>query len=463
MTSTSPAARPAYPRVVIVGAGFAGLWAAQGLASRHDLDVTLLDKHNYHTFFPLLYQVAAAELSPTEIAYPVRSILRSAGCVRFRMGEVTNIDREGRSVHLRDGSRVSYDVLILATGSVPAFFGVPGAEENAYKLRVMDDALPLRAAILSRFEKATFERDRERRAELLTFVIVGGGPTGVEFAGALSELVHGPILQDYPNIPRDEIRIVLVEAADRVLGTMKPRLSRYALKRLESRDVEVRLQTLVTEIEEDGVLLKDGTRIPSETVVWTAGIQGDPVFREWGFEVDRAGRVAVEPTLQVPGFPEIFVAGDLAAAKGKDGAPLPQVAPVAVQQGNYLPVAVRAFLNDEPLDAFEYRDPGSMAVVGRSHAVAEVFGGALTGFPAWVLWALVHIAKLVGFRNRLLVLVNWAWNYLFYKRSVRLILPGRKLHEQAIEDLLESADPEDDAGPAETGRPAEAARGGAEG
>jgi NADH dehydrogenase len=305
----------------------------------------------------------------------------------------------------------------------------------------MDDALPLRAAILSRFEKATFEPDPERRAELLTFVIVGGGPTGVEFAGALAELVHGPILKDYPNIPRDEIRIVLLEAADRVLGAMKPRLSRYALKRLRRRDVEVRLGTLVTEIQPDGVILKDGTRIPSETVVWTAGIQGDPLLREWGFDTDRAGRVRVEDTLQVPGYPEIFVAGDLAANLDEDGEALPQVAPVAVQHGAFLPKAVRAFLKNQVVPSFQYRDPGSMAVVGRSHAVAQVFGGSFTGFPAWVLWALVHIAKLVGFRNRLLVLVNWAWNYLFYKRSVRLILPGRKLHEEALEDLKDDEMP----------------------
>lgn len=420
--SLSDAAGPT-PRVVIVGAGFAGLWAAQGLASRHDLDVTLLDRHNYHTFFPLLYQVAAAELSPAEIAYPVRSILRNAGCVRFRMAEVLEVDRDRRSLHTTDGA-IPYDVLVLAMGSVPAFFGVPGADEHAFRLRVMDDALPLRAAVISRFEKASFEPDPRRRAELLTFVIVGGGPTGVEYAGALSELVHGPILRDYPGIPRDEIRIVLLEGTDRILGAMLPRLSRYAERRLERRRVEVCLNTLVTEIREDGVALKDGSFLPSDTVVWTAGIQGDPALRRWGFTVDRGGRVEVETTLQVPGNPEIFVAGDLAAALGEDGEPLPQVAPVAVQQGAFLPRAIRAFLAGAPVPPFEYRDPGMLAVVGRNHAVAQVFGASFTGFPAWVLWALIHVAKLVGFRNRVLVLVNWAWNYVFYKRAVRLILPG---------------------------------------
>ncbi len=410
------------PRVAIVGAGFAGLWAAQGLASRHDLDVTLLDKNNYHTFYPLLYQVAAAELGPTEIASPVRSILRDAGCVRFRMAEVTGVDKERRILETSSGD-VPYDVLVLALGSVPAFFGVPGAEEHAFRLRIMDDALPLRRAILSRFEKATFEPDPKQREQLLTFVIVGGGPTGVEYAGALAELVHGPILKDYPNIPPDEISIVLVEAIDRVLPAMKPRLSRYALERLERRRVEVRLNTMVTEIRADGVDFKDGTSIASETVVWTAGIQGDPVVGQWGFEVGGAGRVEVDPTLQVPGHPEIFVAGDLAAARDEDGELLPQVAPVAVQQGEYLSDAVRSFLAEDEIPPFRYKDPGMLAVVGRSHAVAQVFGGAFTGFFAWILWALIHVAKLVGFRNRVLVLVNWAWNYIFYKRAVRLILP----------------------------------------
>jgi NADH dehydrogenase len=428
----SPPPPSRVPRVAIVGAGFAGLWAAQGLASRHDLDVTLLDKHNYHTFYPLLYQVAAAELGPTEIAYPVRSILRDAGCVRFRMAEVLGLDKERRILKTSDGE-VPYDVLVLALGSVPAFFGVPGAEEHAFRLRVMDDALPLRRAVLSRFEKATFEPDPARRAQLLTFVIVGGGPTGVEYAGALAELVHGPILRDYPNIPEHEIRIVLVEAIDRVLPAMKANLSRYALDRLERRRVEVQLNTMVTRIRPDGVDFKDHPSIASDTVVWTAGIQGDPAAGRWGWEVDRSGRVVVEPTLQVPGHPEIFVAGDLAAARDETGELLPQVAPAAVQQGEFLSDAVRRHLAGEEVPDFRYKDPGLLAVVGRSHAVAQVFGGTFTGFVAWILWALIHVAKLVGFRNRVLVLVNWAWNYIFYKRAVRLILPVAGGVEETVE------------------------------
>ena len=411
------------PRVVIVGAGFAGLWAAQGLA-KNDLDITLLDRNNFHTFYPLLYQVAAAELGPTDIAYPVRSILRE-GCVRFRMADVQEIDFDRKVVHTSEGP-TPYDVLVLAMGSVPAFFGVEGAEEHSFPLRAMDDALPLRREVLSRFEKASFEPDPARRRAYLTFVIVGGGPTGVEYAGALAELIHGPLLKDYPVIPRDEVRIVLVEGSDRVLGTMDPKLSRYALKRLRSRRVEVQLETMVVRIRPHGVDFADGSRIETDTVVWTAGIQGDPKVTAWGLETGTFGRVVVDSTLQVPNRPEVFVAGDLARALGPDGAPLPQVAPVAVQQGEHLVGAVQDYLNGEPVPAFEYDDPGMLAVIGRSHAVADVFGRKFTGFPAWVLWALIHVAKLVGFRNRVLVLVNWAWNYVFYERAVRLILPIEK-------------------------------------
>ncbi len=408
------------PRVVIVGAGFSGLWAAQGLA-HEDLDITLLDRNNFHTFYPLLYQVAAAELGPTDIAYPVRSILRE-GRVRFRMADVQRIDFDARVVYSNEGEH-PYDVLLLAMGSVPAFFGVEGAEEYSYPLRDMDHALPLRREVLSRFEKASFEPDAARREAHLTFVIVGGGPTGVEYAGALAELIHGPLLKDYPIIPRDEVRILLVEGSDRLLGAMHPRLGRYALERLRARRVEVELNTMVTRIRPDGVDFADGISVQTDTVVWTAGIQGDPRVGVWGLETGGLGRVVVEPSLQVPGRPEVFVAGDLARAVGDDGEPLPQVAPVAMQQGKHLVTAIKAHLRGDPVPDFVYDDPGMLAVIGRNNAVAQVFGGRFTGFAAWVLWALIHVAKLVGFRNRMLVLVNWAWNYVFYERSVRLILP----------------------------------------
>lgn len=408
------------PRVVIVGAGFAGLWAAQGLADAR-CEVTLVDRNNFHTFYPLLYQVAAAELGPTDIAYPVRSILRGKR-VDFRMADLRGVDLDRRMV-VTDEGRLPYDVLVLALGSVPAFFGVEGAEEHAFPLRDMTHALPLRREVLSRFEQAAHESDPARRQALLTFVIVGGGPTGVEYAGALAELVHGPLARDYPSIPDHEVRIVLLEGADRVLAAMDSSLGEYAISRLEARGVHVRLETLVTRIRADGVDLADGSELASNTVVWTAGIQGDPMVRGWGLETGRAGRVVVDPTLQVPGRPEVFVAGDLARALGDAGQPLPQVAPVAMQQGKHLAAAVKAHLAGEAVPDFVYKDPGMLAVIGRNNAVAEVFGRRFKGFFAWILWALIHVAKLVGFRNRVLVLVNWFWNYIFFERAVRLILP----------------------------------------
>jgi NADH dehydrogenase len=412
------------PRVVVVGAGFAGLWAARGLAGA-PVDVTLVDRNNYHTFYPLLYQVAAAELGPTDIAYPVRAILRRAENVRFRMADATGLDLDGRQL-LTSSGPIPWDWLVLAPGSVPAFFGVEGAREHAFPLRLMDDALPLRRTVLGRFKTASHEADRATRRRLLTFVIVGGGPTGVEYAGALAELVYGPLRKDYPTVDADEVRIVLVEGLDRLLSGMEPHLSEYARGRLGKRRVEVRLGTQVTRIRADAVELADGDVLPTETVVWTAGVQGDPMVRAWGLPVGKAGRVVVTSTLQVAGHAEVFVAGDLAFATDVDGSPLPQVAPVAIQQGEHVARAVRALVEGRPAPPFRYRDPGMLAVIGRNAAVAELFGRTFKGFPAWIFWVLIHIAKLIGFRNRALVLVNWAWNYVFFERAVRLVLPAER-------------------------------------
>lgn len=433
----------ARPRVVIVGAGFAGLWTARGLAGA-PVDVTLIDRNNYHTFFPLLYQVAAAELGPTDIAYPVRAILRRARNVGFHMTEATGLDAEARVLETTSGD-IPWDYLVVAPGSVPHFFGVDGAEEHAFRLRVMDDALPLQRAVLSRFEAAVYEEDEGRRRSLLSFVIVGGGPTGVEYAGALAELVYGPLQRDYPTVDAGEIRIVLVEAADRVLSSMDEASSEYAAKRLRSRRVDVRLGTQVSRIGEREVELGDGTTLDADTIVWTAGIQGDPLVRDWGLPVGKGGRVVVTSTLQVAGHGEIFVAGDLAGATDGEGSLLPQVAPVAIQQGEHVARAVRALAAGERVLPFRYQDPGMLAVIGRNAAVAEVFGGRFKGFLAWVLWALIHIAKLIGFRNRALVLVNWAWNYLFPKRAVRLVLPEARERPETGEQ--DAAGPEDAAGP----------------
>jgi NADH:ubiquinone reductase (H+-translocating) len=420
--------------VVIVGAGFAGLWTARGLEGT-DLRVTLVDRHNYHTFLPLLYQVAAAELGPSEIAYPVRSILRRAPNVEFRLGELEGVDPEAREVVVA-GERVGYDHLVLAMGATTHFFGVEGAAEHAFPLRTMAEAIPLRHHILARFEAAAHERDPGRRRRLLSFTIVGGGPTGVEFSGALAELIHGPLRKDYPmlRLGREdaEVRILLVEAMDQLLGGMPRELADYARDRLEARGVEVRLGTPVNRVTPDGVVLEGGEEVASETVVWTGGVRGVDGPSAWGLPMGPQGRVRAAPTLQVEGFDDVWVAGDLTWLE-QDGEPLPGVAPVAIQQGEHVARSLVALADGRPPEPFRFRDPGMLAVVGRNAAVAHLRGRSFRGFPAWILWLVIHVAKLIGFRNRVLVLVNWAWNYLFFERAVRLILPdarGRSSEER---------------------------------
>jgi NADH dehydrogenase len=410
--------------VVVCGAGFGGLWAARTLArSGASADVLLVDRNNYHTFFPLLYQVAAAELTPSDIAYPVRSILRGSG-VRFRMGEITSVDVERRVVSV-DSVEVPYDKLVLAIGSVPNDFGVPGAADHAFFLRWMHEAIPLRERVLACLERASVERDPEVRRRLLTFLIVGGGPTGVEFAGALAELVRGPVARDFPDISDREPRIVLVEAVDRLLSAMPAHLGAYAAERLRRRGVEVRTGTTVERITATEVRLANGESVPTETAVWTAGIKGDPRVSAWGLPVAPSGRVPVLPTLQVQGRPDVYVVGDLAHLE-EDGRPLAQVAQVAIQQGKHAAENIARALRQLPPRPFRYNDLGVMAVIGRNAAVADLRGRTFQGFPAWILWLGIHIAWLIGFRNRALVLVNWAWNYVRFRSAVRLILPTGK-------------------------------------
>ena len=408
-------------RVVVVGAGFGGLWCARGLAGR-GADVVLVDRNNYHTFFPLLYQVAAAELVPTDIAFPVRSIFRGAANVEVRMAEVTGLDIRSRTLDTSTG-RLEYDTLVLALGSVPHFFGVEGAADCAFPLRWMDDAIPLRHHILTRFELAAATTDPALRRRLLTFGVVGGGPTGVEFSGALAELIYGPLLRDYPLIRREEVAVVLLEAGDRLLAGMPPRLADYAADRLRRQRVKVRLGVRVDWVGPESVVLNGAETMSTETVVWTAGVQGDPMVADWGLPVGRGGRVVVDDHLRVEGHPEIYVVGDLAYLEGEDGRPLPQVAQVAIQQGRSVARSILAAGEGRPLQRFRYKDLGMLAVIGRNAAVADVFGGAFRGLVAWALWLAIHITWLIGFRNRALVLVNWAWNYVFFRRAVRLILP----------------------------------------
>ncbi len=412
---------PDRPRVVIAGAGFGGLWAVRAFARAH-VDISFVDCNNYHTFSPLLYQVAAAELEPEDIAYPVRSTTRRLSHVRFVMAPLEKIDFEARVVE-GDGLVLPYEYLVLALGSRPHFFGVPGAEEFAFRLKTLEQAVALRNHLLRCFERSIRESDAARRQQMLTFAIVGGGPTGVEFAGALAELIYGVLAKDYPTLDLREVRVVLLEAMDGLLPGLPNGLRAYTLARMRGMGVDVRLQTAVSQITREAVQARDGTCLSTDTVVWTAGVRGVPTAQVWGLPVTRDGRVAVLPSLQVPGRPEVYVVGDLAYVEDR-GRPLPMIAPVAIQEGVAAAQNILRQIGGQPPLPFRYRDRGTLVTIGRNAAVAHVWGRSFTGFPAWVLWLGVHLVNLIGFRNRLLVLVNWAWDYLFYERAIRLILPS---------------------------------------
>lgn len=407
-------------RAVVVGAGFGGLWATRSLA-RYPLDVYLLDRNNYHTFLPLLYQVAAAELEPEEITCPVRSLIRSDKNVRFVMAEVTGVDFESRMV-VAGMRKFPYDYLVLAAGSFSHYFGVPGAKEYSYSLKTLEDGISIRNNILGCFECASGMSDPLERKKVLTFSIIGGGATGVEFAGALIELIKGPLVKDYPEIDIREVAVILLEGSDRLLPGMPDSLSRYALNRLRKLGVTLRLGAVVEEISPGSIILRGGERIPTDTVIWTAGVSGAPFLDRFGIVTDRRGRAPVEQTLQLPYHPEVYVIGDLAAVSGEKE-PHPMLAPVAVQQGMAAARNIGLQLAGEKPVPFRYRDRGTMVVIGRNAAVAHIGARAFTGFFAWVLWLVVHLIKLVGFRNRLLVMINWAWDYFFFERAVRIILP----------------------------------------
>ncbi len=412
--------RPEAPRIVVIGAGFGGLWAARRFIS-HGIGVTLIDRNNYHTFFPLLYQVAASELGPSEIAYPIRSLFRRHPLVDFRRANVGGVDLDARIVEAGE-SRLEYDYLVMAPGSVPNFFAVEGAARHAFPLRTMDEAISLRYHVLSCFERAAQTSDSSVRESLLRFVIVGGGATGVEYAGALAELIYGPLLKDFGSITRDEVDIRLLEGGEGLLAGMPSRLQEYARVRLERRGVQVLTGSQVVEVTSDSVVTRDTGRTATHTVVWAAGVQGDPAVGSWGLPVGAAGRVPVEGTLQVPDYPEVFVVGDLAYLE-VEGQVLPQIAQVALQQGSTAADNVVRMIGGEAPKDFTYKDLGMLAVIGRNAAVAHLWGRSFTGFGAWTLWLVIHVVNLMGFRNRVLVLVNWAWNYVFYRRAVRLILP----------------------------------------
>jgi NADH dehydrogenase len=407
-----------HPHVAIVGGGFGGLYAAFAL-SRQPVRVTVLDRRNFHLFQPLLYQVATAGLSPGDIAQPIRLILRRSPNVEVLLAEVTAVDVERRRLRLRDGE-LAYDYAILATGASHAYFGHDEWRSFAPGLKSVEDALEIRHRVLRAFEAAERETDPARRRALLTFVVVGGGPTGMELAGALAELARHALPHDFRRIDPREARIVLLEAAPRLLGGFAESLSRAAEHRLRRLGVDVRSGTRVTRIA-PGVVEAASTRIASETVLWAAGVEASPLARTLGVPLDKAGRVLVEPDLTIPGHPEVFVIGDLATFLHQGGAPLPGMAPVAMQMGRHAARTILRALRGEPSQPFHYRDKGMMATIGRHSAIAQHGSLRLHGFLAWVAWLVVHIFFLIGFRNRALVLFEWAWMYLTYNRGVRLI------------------------------------------
>ena len=407
------------PHVIVVGAGFGGLWANKVLR-KADVDVTLIDRNNYHTFFPLLYQVAAAELAAGDIAHPIRKIVAKDERTRFLMAEVESIDFEGASV-TTDRAQLHYDYLILSPGSTTRHFGVPGAAEHSFPLRTLDHGIRLRNHVLRCFELAASAEPKQRR-ELLTFLIVGGGPTGVEFAGALQELINGPVQKDHPTLDRNEISVVLLEASDRVLGVYPDRLSRYAAARLGKMGVDVRVETAVERVGPAGVTI-NGAFQPAATVVWTAGVGGPASLTQWGLPTRNSDRALVKGTLQVAGHDNVFVVGDGAVPTSGTA---PMVAQNATQQGTLAARNVLAHIAGDPMAEYSYRDLGNMAVIGRNAAVVHLFSRfPLKGYPAWVMWLALHLAKLIGFRNRLAALMSWSADYLFRDRVARLIIGGQ--------------------------------------
>ena len=424
-------------RVVIVGGGFAGLYAAKNLGD-DAVDVTLVDRRNFHLFQPLLYQVATGALSPGEIAQPLRAILRKQRNTTVILGEAKGIDPARREVLMADGGPIPHDSLIVATGARHAYFGHDEWGENAPGLKTIEDAIEIRRRILIAFEAAEREADPDRRREWMTFVVVGGGPTGVELAGALGEIANDTLRGDFRAINAPDARILLVEALDRILPTYPEPLSRSAVKQLERLGATVRTSTRVTAIDDTGVDVETATgpeRIPTRTVLWAAGVRassfGRAVAEAAGVATDRAGRIEVTPELTIPGHPEIFVVGDLAVAKRRDGKPVPGVAPAAIQAGSYVAKTIRRRLKGEPTPPFRYRDKGDVATIGRLSGVADIrwFGpfGQISGFLAWLMWLAIHIFYLIGFANRIIVTVRWAWSFLTRGRSTRLITEGELL------------------------------------
>jgi NADH:quinone reductase (non-electrogenic) len=420
------------PLVVIVGAGFGGLQTARKLAHA-PLRVLLLDKRNYHLFQPLLYQIATAGISPGEIAHPVRGILGQQKNFQFHMAEVRQFDLENRQLKTNAGS-FDYDYLVIAVGAETNHFGIESVGRNALDMKDLDDAIDIRNKVLCSFELADQEPDSSRRRELLTFVVVGGGPTGVETAGALSELIRLVLVKDYPQLDLEEVRILLLEASNQILSGFPARLREKAVRTLEDKHIEVRCNAAVQGYDGHTIILKNAEPVQARTMIWAAGVRAASLLDRSGLQQARQGRLVVGPTLQLERYPEVFVIGDAAYLEA-DGQPLQMMATVAMQEGAFVAENIRRLVQTEPLRNFRYQDPGSLATIGRNQAVIRLGRLSFSGFIAWLIWVVVHIYRLIGFRSRFLVMINWIWDYFMYERGIRLITPyGKRCQEQPVEN-----------------------------
>jgi NADH dehydrogenase len=426
--------RDGSPRVVVVGGGFAGLAAVKTLSKiKPPVRTILLEQHNYHLFQPLLYQLATGVVQPADIAHPVRGILRRYRRASVRMATVSGVDFEGREVLTDEGGRFGYDYLILAAGATTNTFGIPGVEEHSFPLKTMPDALRLRAHLLRQFELAD-NNPAEIARGALTVVVVGGGPTGVEMAGALHELFKHVLVHDFPDLDVDQARVVLLEATDHLLAPFHPSSRKHALDILRRRGVEVRLGQAMERATPDEVVLKDGTVVPTRTLIWGAGVKANPLADVLGLEQTRGGRILVGEDLTVPGRPEVFVVGDLAGAGDGKGGLLPQVAQPAIQQARHAGLQIEKTLQGTAREPFAYKDKGIMATIGRNAAVTELPNGAkFKGVLAWYMWLALHLAYIIGFRSRVAVLVNWIWSYLTYDRHARIIVAVEPSRRPALE------------------------------
>jgi len=407
------------PHVVIIGAGFGGLTAAKKLRNA-PVRITLIDRQNYHLFQPLLYQVAIAGLIPSQVAYPVRTIFRGQKNLTFQMGEVSTIDFESRYVKL-NGSVIAYDYLIVAVGGETNFFGMDSVKQNGFQLKDIKSAIGTRNHLLKMFETATREADAEKRRAMLTFVVVGGGPTGVETAGALAELISHVMRREYPTLDINETRVLLLEAGEALIASYPNKLRNATYHLLSGKNVEIKFNAKLTDYNGQRVMLADGTHIATNTLIWTAGVKASGITSRLGVQLAGSGRVRCEATLQVPDRAEVYVIGDAAYLENGNGQPLPMLSTVAIQQGESVVKNIQRAMKGLEQKPFQYKDPGLLATIGRNAAVARIWGLSFSGLMAWLIWVGLHIYRIIGFRNRLVVLINWAWDYFFYDNQVRLI------------------------------------------